>query len=111
MLIDKRSERIAKESNIEEKSIPYFVNPETCVTGMVCAVRECTHVETRGDTLCPPQLLSPTPLFFKTEFFTELVNLARSASKISGALVPWPAFYLSAGTQNSDVHACRPEPY
>lgn len=100
MLIDKRSESIAKESNIEEKSIPYFVNPETRVAGMVCAVCECTHVEATGNTLRLPQLLSPTPLFFKTEFFTELVNLARSASRISGALAPWPAFYLSAGTRN-----------
>lgn len=69
MLIDKRSERKAKESNIEEKSILYFVNPETRVAGMMCAARECTHVEARGDTLHPPQLLSPTPLFFKTYFF------------------------------------------
>lgn len=83
MLVDKRSERKAKGSNTEEKSISYFVNPETCVGCMVCAVCECMHVEARGDTLRLPQLLSPTPFFFKTDFFTELMNLARSASRIS----------------------------
>lgn len=45
-------------------------------------------MEARGDTLSFPQLLSPTPFFFKTEFFTELMNLARSASRISGASAP-----------------------
>lgn len=54
---------------MEEKSIPYFVNPETCVGCMVCAVCECMHVEARGDTLSLPQLLSPTLFFFKIEFF------------------------------------------
>lgn len=88
MLIDKRSERRAKESNIEEKSILYFVNPEACVVCMVCAPCECMHVEARGDILRLPQLLSSTPLFFKTEFFTELMNLARSSSRISGASAP-----------------------
>lgn len=73
---------------MEEKSIPYFVNPETCVGCMVCAVCECMHVEARGNTLSLPQLLSPTPFFFKTEFFTELMNLARSTYRISGASAP-----------------------
>lgn len=74
MLIDKGSERKVKKSNIEKKSILYFVNPKICMGCMDVCMPLCVCAR-GGQRLISCVFIHP--LIFDTGFFIEIVNLPR----------------------------------